>query len=197
MYFVTWSDDGRTEGDGCAHAASAQTAVEEPRNPHLRRTLLRPPRDRLPREDHEADHERGDLARLLALRIALGRVELVEECVVLDELLELGEGFFARFDAHPHRAVHRVAQNDAGQVEEQRHVVCEPVVKVKEHVTNLVSAQRLVGLQAAPENKVWPPRVVERLRRARVVVERMGRSLVFQRWRGRILGGTTSATGAR
>ena len=128
IYLVTWANDAGKATDELTQRA--HNLRFKPRKPLLRRTLLRPPRDRLACEDHKVDQGRGDLARLLALRVTLGGIELVEEPLVRNELLELAKGKCIGFDAHPHRTVHCVAQNDIGQVEEQRHVVCEAIVKV-------------------------------------------------------------------
>ena len=92
-------------------------------------------------------------------------------------------------DAHAHCAVHREAYQHVGHVEEQRHVVREPVVEVQEHVTSLSLAEWLSRREAAPEEKKRPPSIVERLRRAPVVVERTRGSLVHQWWTRRTSGG--------
>lgn len=62
---------------------------------------------------------------------------------------------------------------------------------------NLVLLQRHVLLQPAPEKERWPPGIVERLRRAPVVVEWMCSSLEFERRRRCIPRVTPSTASAR
>ena len=147
---------------------------------HLEGTLARAPWDGLAREVDERDDAPHDLPRLWPLGTLLGGIEQRHEVGIVDERLEVLKGAALGLDGDAHGGVGSVAQHCVGAVEEELQVVRKAAVVVAEQVAQLLLADGLARQHAAPQNEERPPRSIEGLGVAHVVVERRAVALHLQ-----------------